>query len=237
MKHLLYRYVQLGSACALLGSCGVLGRDTSTSWKCMTEGGKETCDGDRGPKGEKGDTGPQGRQGDKGVPGTVGPAGSSGPSGPMGSHGEPGAQGQNGQQGTGGSPGAQGPAGSAGATGPAGNDGSSCSVNPVVGGALITCADGTSVVLWNGTNGADGQDGADAPPTAYTVVGLGDPCGKQSSFDEVLLRLQNGDLLAHYASGNQQFLAKITPGSYVTTDGTHCYFTVSNDGSITNEHN
>lgn len=231
---LLYKYVQLGIACALLGSCGVLGRDTSTSWKCMTEGGKETCDGDRGPKGEKGDTGntgPQGRQGDKGVPGTVGPTGSSGPSGPVGSRGEPGAQGPNGTQGTTGTPGAQ---------GSQGPEGSSCSAQPVVGGALITCTDGTSVVLWNGVdgrNGVDGQDGADAPPTAYTVVGLVDPCGKQSSFDEVLLRLQNGDLLAHYASGNQQFLARISPGSYVTTDGTHCYFTVSNDGSITNEHN
>jgi hypothetical protein len=102
------------------------------------------------------------------------------------------------------------------------------------------------VVLLNGVDGLDGadgqdgsngQDGQDAPPTPYTVVGLVDPCGDQNGFDEVLLRLGNGQLMAHYSAGNQQFLSILGPGNYVTTDGTSCSFTINNDLTISGEHN
>lgn len=118
--------------------------------------------------------------------------------------------------------------------GPAGQDGKSCTVATVTNGALITCPDGTASVVLNGQNGTDGQN---APPTAYSVVEVIDPCGKQAAFDEVLLKLANGQIMAHFASGAQQFLALIGPGSYSTTDGTHCYFTITNEGTVTNEHN
>lgn len=154
--------------------------------------------------GEKGDTGDRGSQGNQGVPGTVGPAGI------QGSRGE------------------EGPTGTAGPQGNSGAPGSSCSVTSIQGGAVVSCTDGTSVVL---------LDGADAPPTPYTVTAVLDPCGRQGSYDEVLLRMSSGQILAHYASGANQFLTLVSPGSYVTTDGTHCYFTVDSNGDITNEHN
>ena len=102
-----------------------------------------------------------------------------------------------------------------GPAGPAGQDGRSCTVATVANGALITCPDGTASVVLNGQNGADGQN---APPTAYSVTAVIDPCGKQAAFDEVLLKLANGQIMAHFASGAQQFLALIGPGSYSTSD-------------------
>jgi len=111
-----------------------------------------------------------------------------------------------------------------------GKDGSSCSVAQASNGAVITCQDGTSTLILNGTNGADGQN---APPTAFTVTEILDPCGDApGQFDEVLLRLANGQVIAHFASGNLQFLAVLSPGSYVTTDSQACHFTLNSDGTI-----
>lgn len=93
----------------------------------------------------------------------------------------------------------------------------------VVGGALITCG-ATQVVL---------LDGDDAPPTPYTVVGLIDPCGDGPGFDEVLLQLADGSLMAHYAGGgNLQFLTVLSPGNFVTTDSQACHFTVAGDMGV-----
>lgn len=124
-----------------------------------------------------------------------------------------------------------------GPAGPNGVPGSSCSVSRTIGGSLIQCTDGTSAVVLDGINGADGRDGVDAPPTPYTVTSIYDPCGKQTTYDEVLLRLANGQLLAHYASGSLQYLTVIGPGNYVTTDNSSCYFTVDANLNIINEHN
>lgn len=209
--------------------CGPLGENTSDSWKCMVRGGGEenqdVCEPQRGEKGEQGPPGPQGRQGVQGSPGPVGPSGSAGPVGAVGSRGQTGAQGAGG---------AEGPAG------PTGPQGTSCTVQQVVNGAIISCQDGTQVVLLDGQPGADGmdgEDGADAPPTPFTVVGLVDPCGPQAAWDEVLLRLGNGQLMAHYSSGNREFLTIVGPGNYTTTDSTRCAFTVDSNLSIINEHN
>lgn len=147
------------------------------------------------------------------------------------SPGPSGALGKQGNSGIPGKDGAIGPTGSPGPSGSPGTDGSSCSVVRVIGGSIISCTDGTIGVI------LDGQDGVSAPPTPYTVTSLYDPCGHQSSYDEVLLRLANGQLLAHYASGALQYLTIVGPGNYVTTDGTHCYFTVDSDLGVSNEHN
>lgn len=128
----------------------------------------------------------------------------------------------------------QGPRGDSGEQGPVGPGGSSCTISQLVNGARISCTDGTEAVILNGTNGADGQN---APPTAYSVVEVIDPCGKQAAFDEVLLKLANGQIMAHFASGAQQFLALIGPGNYTTTDNTSCKFTITAEGTVTNEHN
>ena len=110
-----------------------------------------------------------------------------------------------------------------------GTNGVSCTVKQLANGARVSCSDGSEAVVYNGQDGTNGQD---APPTPYTVTEVIDPCGKQASFDEVLLRMSNGQLLAHFASGNNQFLTTIGVGSYTTTDGTNCYFTVNNDMSV-----
>lgn len=123
--------------------------------------------------------------------------------------------------------------GTDGKDGKPGESGKNCQITKVDNGAIISCAENTVVIL-NGTNGSDGKD---APPTSYTVTEMIDPCGKQTSFDEVLLRLVNRQLLAHYASGANQFLTVIGPGTYHTTDGSMCYFTIDNNMDITNEHN
>lgn len=122
--------------------------------------------------------------------------------------------------------------GAPGVDGLPGAPGVGCSVQDVVNGAIITCGpdsvlilDGTAGI--DGQNGTDGQDGQDAPPTAYTVTELVDPCGDGPGFDEVIFRLANGQLVAHYAGGgNLQFLALLGPGAYRTTDSQACNFTV-----------
>jgi hypothetical protein len=68
-----------------------------------------------------------------------------------------------------------------------------------------------------------------------TIVEVIDPCGDNPSkqFEEVLLRLSNGQILAHFSSGNKEFFSLLSPGNYVTTDGTNCHFTVDAKNNIT----
>lgn len=81
------------------------------------------------------------------------------------------------------------------------------------------------MIVWNGENG---QDGAPATPTPYVVTEFIDPCGDHPGhLDELVLRLADGSLMAHYASGSLQFITLITPGDYVTTDKQKCHFTVT----------
>jgi hypothetical protein len=102
------------------------------------------------------------------------------------------------------------------------------------GGAILSCEDGSSVVILNGKDGEDGKPGQSTP---YTITGLLDPCGRQGVFDEVLLVLEGGQVLAHYSQGNKQFLTVLLPGSYITTDGTNCLFTLNADSTLSNERN
>jgi hypothetical protein len=138
--------------------------------------------------------------------------------------------------------------GAIGPKGDTGAPGSSCSVSQAINGALITCSDGTSTLIVNGTNGVDGLPGIDgsagpqgpagapAVPSAYSVVATVDVCGDGAGSDEIFLRLANGQLIAHYAgNGNLQFLTLITPGSWVTTDQQSCHFTVDANLNITDQ--
>ena len=60
-----------------------------------------------------------------------------------------------------------------------------------------------------------------------------DPCGAHSGYDEVLLRLSNGSLVAYFKeNGHYEFLSVLTPGMYRTTDRQRCLFEVKNDGSV-----
>jgi hypothetical protein len=118
----------------------------------------------------------------------------------------------------------------------AGRPGENCVVFEVLpseaypqGGAVVTCGP-TSVVVKNGADGEMGAAGSDA------VVQLIDPCGDAPGvLDEVILRLSSGVLLASVSdntSGKNTRFAVITPGSYATTDGTGCTFTVDADGAV-----
>lgn len=70
-----------------------------------------------------------------------------------------------------------------------------------------------------------------------SVVEYYDPCGqKPGAFNEVLLKTRTGKYLCYFESGGNRFLHKLEPGSYRTTDGTKCYFTLNVNGTVTNEH-
>lgn len=119
--------------------------------------------------------------------------------------------------------------GSQGEPGSPGMDGSSCSVSPYTDGAIIQCTDGTSVVVFNGQ---PGEDGKDVEPGAYTITQLVNPCPLiPGQHREVLLRMANGELIAHYSHGSKQFLTLVGPGSYTLTDGSGCNFEV--DSALT----
>jgi hypothetical protein len=109
----------------------------------------------------------------------------------------------------------------------------------------LTCPDGTSEVIKdgsnglngtdgiNGTNGQDGtagQDGADG--AGLEVI---DPCGTESKIgaDEVLIRLPDRTIIAFFKFGSYEHLTRLTPGqSYVTTDDTKCEFQIDKEGTI-----
>lgn len=133
--------------------------------------------------------------------------------------------------------------GRTGPQGEAGQDAASCTVSSVSpgpvapnGGAQLICPNGSSALLLNGEPGEDG-----IPPFGITKVVK--PCpGIFGSNPEILLILSDRTVIASVsqaASGNNTRLAIVTPGSYVTTDGRGCLFTVHSNkitwtgGSVT----
>lgn len=88
-------------------------------------------------------------------------------------------------------------------------------------------------------NGNDGAVGQDAPPTQFTPTGLVNPCGDAPGiYDEVFIKLANGTLIASFsdnANGNNTRFSVLTTGTYQTTDGDGCTFSVDGSGNITNE--
>lgn len=137
----------------------------------------------------------------------------------------------------------EGTPGPTGLQGESGIAGVGCSVAQVTGGAVVTC--GPDVVLvTNGTNGvqgatgptgAQGQAGQDAPLQVYSVTEIIDPCGKQGNYDEVLLALGNGSLVALFTNnvnGDYPRLSLIPDGNFMTSDTTSCVFSVSTQGNV-----
>lgn len=75
-----------------------------------------------------------------------------------------------------------------------------------------------------------------------SIVGIHDPCGPQGAYNEVFLKLSDGTYLASFSdndNGKNTRFAVLEDGDNLrTTDGTNCYFTVSDHGTvISNEHN
>lgn len=200
----------------LFVGCGGVDNLNCYTWGIDCAESKPGTDGERGTMGPIGDTG---------LPGEIGPRGIQGRAGEPGGQGEPG------------------PTGSAGERGEQGDPGSNCTVANTITGATVFCEDGTIATISNGIDGINGSDGEsivgpqgepgqDAPPTPFTVVELIDPCGQEAVFDEVLLRMADGSLMAHYSAGGNQFLTLVPPGSYATTDGTGCTFIVTSELTV-----
>lgn len=91
--------------------------------------------------------------------------------------------------------------------------------------------------LCNGANGLQGEQGEQGIPGLDAVAEILDPCGDAPGiYDEVILRLSTGQLLASFsdnASGLNTRFSLLTPGTYVTTDGSACNFKVHPDMSVT----
>lgn len=106
----------------------------------------------------------------------------------------------------------------------------------------------------NGADGAVGQDGTDGvdgaqgeqgeagvgAPVEFAVVEMKDPCGDAPGiYDEILLKLGSGKLIASFsdnANGQNTRFSVLTAGSYRTTDGSNCYFSVDSNNAVVNEH-
>lgn len=157
-------------------------------------------------------------------------------------------------------PGETGQSGAKGETGEAGKDGKSQSINLVrFTSDLDLCTAGSGVliqvltagpdygdvvvssqqILCDGTVGAvgpAGQDGEDGSSSPLSITSIVDPCGDAPGiYDEVFLKLANGTLLASFsdnANGNNTRFSVLVPGSYVTTDGSNCHFSVDSAGNV-----
>ena len=64
------------------------------------------------------------------------------------------------------------------------------------------------------------------------IVGIIDPCGDGVGFDEVLLRLRDGTLIAFFESNGKRHLSVIKSGNYITTDLQRCRFAVNGMGEV-----
>jgi hypothetical protein len=88
-----------------------------------------------------------------------------------------------------------------------------------------------------GERGEQGIPGLNAVVSAYSIDSVIDPCGDAAGIvDEVLLKLHNGQLLVSFSdntAGDNTRFAILNAGSYRTTDGSNCNFTVDALGNVT----
>lgn len=151
----------------------------------------------------------------------------------------------NGTNGLDGADGQDGSDGTNGTNGSNGLNGTSCTVNKVGTVATITCGNSSTVVV-DGSKGDKGDTGNTGPtgPAGTNVSGIYiteiiNPCGEEFANDEVFLKLSTGRILALYDGGPQEDrLALIAPGNYITTDRTQnraCAFTITSDYQVTNQ--
>lgn len=86
----------------------------------------------------------------------------------------------------------------------------------------------------DGKDGLDGKDGQDGQDGLNALVEIIDPCGTETNYDEVLFRFSDGNLYAVYSDGKKKIhLVKLVPGTYKTTDGTNCIFTITPELEVT----
>lgn len=91
----------------------------------------------------------------------------------------------------------------------------------------------TTTAICNGIDGVQGpagQDGVNGSDGKDAVAELIDPCGDAPGVvDEVLIKLADGRVLASFSANVQGLytrLAVLPPGTYMTTDGSGCVFSI-----------
>lgn len=93
-----------------------------------------------------------------------------------------------------------------------------------------------TAIVCNGLNGTNGQN---APPSPFSPVSVVNPCGDAPSIDdEVFLRLGNGQLLWSQSDNIQGYNTRFSlgrAGTWQTTDGDACIFTLDANYQITYE--
>ena len=79
-----------------------------------------------------------------------------------------------------------------------------------------------------GADGLNGTDGADA------VLEVMNPCGAQGNYEEVLLKLNDGRIIALFDGGSNldRLVVLPVPGTYSTTDGFSCTFSLNANGEL-----
>lgn len=91
-----------------------------------------------------------------------------------------------------------------------------------------------------GPMGPQGLPGTPAVIPPMSIVAIIDPCGdKPGIIDEVLLKMQNGTIIASFSddwTGHNTRFAVLTSGTYQTTDGSNCVFTVDASNNVINQH-
>jgi hypothetical protein len=136
-----------------------------------------------------------------------------------------------------------GPSGRDGDSGQPGSNGHSVVFELIPASTQACPAGGTTIILAldiNDTGAYDPQlpnqqstsicNGQDAPTSAYMPVQVITPCGKTVPYKEVLLRLENGEVLASFSetsAGLNTRLALLPDGAYVDTDQSSCVFTLA----------
>lgn len=105
---------------------------------------------------------------------------------------------------------------------------------------LLTSSCGSDAQIVQGPAGASGTSGTSpspqptVSPDPFAVVAEIYPCNNTGPNDEVIFQLANGQLIAslsHIFTGSE--LTPLAPGSYYTSDGEHCHFTVNANGAVT----
>lgn len=145
-----------------------------------------------------------------------------------------------------GATGGTGATGATGAGGPAGSNGHSVvfSIVPTI---AAVCPNGGSVIMMaldvndqgiyttllpqqQSATICNGMNGMSAAASPYRIADVIRPCGITVSNKEVLLRLENGQILASVSdtvSGHNTRLAFVNDGNYVNTDPSACTFSIT----------